>query len=627
MKCGQAEKWMDAALDERSGGVDLLPASWTAQRRTELETHLAGCAACRTQWQVLCSAEAVLRVPKPVLAPETLLADFRQRLAAEELHEAQRKTPAPRRPGAGWRWLWPLGSLAAAGAAAAAVFMFNIQAPMSSIQEIRGTHNRGYELARPQAAAPSPTPERRKVAAAPSSPSWFKVKTAPGAAPQPEQMAAAPQLTETLRPVTPPTQLADNLDRRAAPPLAYVTQPEAESRGLNRSALSQLRPKDAQASDALPNENKLATEAAPVRSLTSLAAKPTLAKEHAEVADKMAAFGRGRLDANEGTQKQLLDVAGGAAQSNSAAKQQNFGVNLYTNNTAQAAVSNDFYYAQVPSEPTPVELTVSAAVLNALQRPVELRTANVRVEDLAQQLALEADVELKVDPQVARLSVTIDEAGVPLWRVLEDVARQTQMEIYPRENTLVLRLARPATLALGLEPASKAETKRSLAEKSKKDLRYARAPNVAQDAKPAAAPITVAPPAPPAPAPPAPAGVAGPAGGGGPSNPKARGAFGSLAERGNAGENPQARGLRVTPPGAGTTRYVFAHRQPDRKIWPAAWGNLPERGFEVPTAEELPPLILAPVQVGQSLRNEVPQVRLRRSETETLGRKKAPAKR
>jgi hypothetical protein len=94
----------------------------------------------------------------------------------------------------------------------------------------------------------------------------------------------------------------------------------------------------------------------------------------------------------------------------------------------------------------------------------------------------------------------------------------------------------------------------------------------------------------------------------------------------------------MKPRPEGSARYAFSNRQPDRKVWPAAWGNLPERGFEVPTADELPPLVLAPVQVGTTLSNEVPQVRARvdrlsrkRSETRkkpaaAKAKKSAPAK-
>jgi hypothetical protein len=49
-------------------------------------------------------------------------------------------------------------------------------------------------------------------------------------------------------------------------------------------------------------------------------------------------------------------------------------------------------------------------------------------------------------------------------------------------------------------------------------------------------------------------------------------------------------------------------RHPDRKVWPAAWGNLPERGFETPSAEELPPLVLAPIVMDTGFQ-VVPQVR------------------
>ncbi|MCC2671161.1 MAG: hypothetical protein K0Q72_3632, partial [Armatimonadetes bacterium] len=124
MNCGQAEKWMDAALDELSGGEYHAPRGWSEQRRAELEAHFGLCSACRSQWDLLRSAEIALRVPKPVTAPDSLLLEFRQRLAAEAA-PAPRRMPAER-PRSPWAWIWPLGSVAAAGAAAATVLMFNV---------------------------------------------------------------------------------------------------------------------------------------------------------------------------------------------------------------------------------------------------------------------------------------------------------------------------------------------------------------------------------------------------------------------------------------------------------------------------------------------------------------------
>ncbi len=107
---------MDAALDGESPRG--LPAGWQAQ----LESHMAGCAHCRAQWELLRAAEQALRVPRAAPAPEGMLGDFRRRLA----HESPAAHPT-RRP---WGWLWPTTSLAAAGAVAVLAVTLNLQAPL-----------------------------------------------------------------------------------------------------------------------------------------------------------------------------------------------------------------------------------------------------------------------------------------------------------------------------------------------------------------------------------------------------------------------------------------------------------------------------------------------------------------
>ncbi|MGV3724621.1 MAG: anti-sigma factor family protein [Actinomycetota bacterium] len=112
MNCGQAERWMDAALDLGAGTG--AAAGVSQARRAAFDAHLAACPTCRRQWEALQTAEAVLRVPRPVAVPEGMLAEFRNRLEAET---AAART-APRVSRSKWAWLWPAGSLAAAGAAA-----------------------------------------------------------------------------------------------------------------------------------------------------------------------------------------------------------------------------------------------------------------------------------------------------------------------------------------------------------------------------------------------------------------------------------------------------------------------------------------------------------------------------
>jgi len=619
MKCGQAEKWMDAALDELSGGTDFVPAGWTAQRRAELEMHLSGCAACRAQWEVLRSAEAVLRVPKPVPPPESLLADFRQRLAAEERRE-ERPAQRDARRGYGWRWLWPLGSVAAAGVAAAAVFVLNIQAPMTPMQEIKSPEHRDYRTVSPAPVAMAPRAGKRKVAVSSPAVSLPKGKTtlADRGRPTPQRIASAPSFDGAMRPVTPQMPIRAPVAERGAAPPGDTMHPQTEARDLDR--LAGNHPKESLRNDAPIAEQESKSQLTPLRAESQARGKPALSKDIVGLAEKPSVYFRQHAEANSLQQKQFGSQVGTSAQLSSVSKQLSQSATL-NNGSALEAQNSEIYYAQVPAEPTPVELSVSAAVLNALQRPVEVRTQNVRVDDLALQLSTDADVEVKVDPQAGRMSVTLGETGAPLWRVLEDVARQTQMEIYPSDNTLLLRPSKQANLALGLAVTDKVEPRRYPDARSKKELNYPSG-RFRQDAKPPAEAPT-APGGSPTPASalaPAPRGPAGGAGGG-------LGGFGGGAG-GGFGRN-----LRTSPRSAPSsapfigTRLAYSSRQPDRKYWPAAWGNLPERGFEIPTAEELPPLILAPVQVGKALTNEVPQVRLRRTAPAKPAAKKARSSR
>jgi hypothetical protein len=105
MNCRQAQKWMDAACDEPLTGA----------RAAALDAHLAACPACAQQWRLLRMAEAALRLPQPVAAPEGMLAEFRRRVAAEAAQQDAR--PARPRP----FWMWPAASFGAAAALGALV--------------------------------------------------------------------------------------------------------------------------------------------------------------------------------------------------------------------------------------------------------------------------------------------------------------------------------------------------------------------------------------------------------------------------------------------------------------------------------------------------------------------------
>jgi hypothetical protein len=76
------------------------------------------------------------------------------------------------------------------------------------------------------------------------------------------------------------------------------------------------------------------------------------------------------------------------------------------------------------------------------------------------------------------------------------------------------------------------------------------------------------------------------------------------------------RGLQTAPAGAVNNRFeavgkpdrglqYAAKPAPDRTVWPADWGTLPERGFQVPTPEELAPI---PPNVAANAENSAPRL-------------------
>jgi hypothetical protein len=201
-----------------------------------------------------------------------------------------------------------------------------------------------------------------------------------------------------------------------------------------------------------------------------------------------------------------------------------------------------------------LELDVSPAVLAALQRPVDLQTEGLPVREVMVQLAEVADVPVKVDWKVPQLTVSVQEAGAPLWRVLENVAKQGSLEIYPQDNYLVLRPAEPRTSRFrgavarspGQSPAGggHAPTARN---KSELELGVP-----TQEARGASR---------------YPKGLSGPAG---PSGP------------------PGLPGLAGPPGAPGPAAVLQQVDLPDRAVWPSEWGTLPERGFALPRPEDLP---------------------------------------
>jgi len=513
MKCGQAEKWMDAVLDEAAG----IRGCVSPARRTALDSHLAECSSCRRQWEALQTAEAVLRVPRPIAVPDGLLAEFRLRLEAE--------APAPVRQPAvrGLRaWLWPAGSLALAGAAAAFVMSFGVRAPLTPVR----TSSEHLRTPLADTAPSSPEPDR------------FGVRD--------DALATHPR---TLR------RNPDVANRAVAP------NPEQRP-PLDLLSASTPKPSSADASVASRNDRAVLGYAQH-ESLTTLSSQTRALRDL-----ETQRFGRSRpsIDSfykrDTPTPKMLAAVE---VARNPINPDQDLALRQMVPNTDWAApeamyrkqsvtvLASVSGYVQVPVEPLPPELNVSAALLTALQRDVVVDLADTSLREVVEQLGESADVELKVDMKAGLTNVTVQESGAPLWRVLEDVARQSGLEIYPRENTLVLR-------RLSATPAAElAEMRKSKAAEDK--LRPSASTAKRADLSPLSRHI-----------------------------------------------KPNIPREAVPPTGPAVAATLGVGVRPDRLVWTAAWGNLPERGFAVPSATELPALVLAREATPEQ---ELPKVRER----------------
>jgi hypothetical protein len=509
---------MDAALDHAAGIGGA--AAVSPARMAALEGHLAACPACRRQWNALQTAEAVLRVPRPVAAPEGMLAELRGRLEAE----AAASRTAPRVSRSMWSWLWPAGSLAAAGAAAALVMAVGVRIPESPQQV--------HERVESPVAEPD---SMRAVGAAGATAGMSRAKPPIAKAPPRE----APRTARGPVKNGPVAAASGAAEAKPAP----SAKGRVSNFALAQEAGPALNLDLATAQSARGKTNS--TFGGFGGGATSNTPPPSTGDARYRKSDKMA-----RDYSAPEVRPEALGLEQGLAREPEVVRNESRLARFnYQQQTPTLLAATDF--VQVSVEPLPPELNVSAAVLNALQRDVTVEAAETSVGELAKQLAEAADVVLKVDARVALTNVTVQESGAPLWRVLEDAARQGGFEIHPRENTLVLSGMRP--LAVGSLPAPAAK-------------------------KPAAGKSIASSPA---------------------AKPSVR--------------QSTARAQQPRPTAAApiTLRLGLRGPAPDRHVWPSAWGSLPERGFAVPSAAELPALALS-LEVSSS--QEIPRIRGRAAE-------------
>jgi hypothetical protein len=194
---------MDLALD----GPDEEARSNRLEWRHSLEAHLTACPACQEHWRRLRLADAVLRVPQPVPAPEGLLTEFRGRVEA-------RSRPS-RRPTGLRRWLVPTGALTLAGSAAALVLMLH-RPPAADFANLARAQRPPASALEQMAAAP-PTTEAESL----------------------------PQPSPVLPPTTPPATAREDVPLRFSTPAPSGTPAGPALPGGSPGAASPIRTPEA----------------------------------------------------------------------------------------------------------------------------------------------------------------------------------------------------------------------------------------------------------------------------------------------------------------------------------------------------------------------------------------------
>lgn len=469
MNCRQADKWIDQSLDEA-----LHPA-----QKVRLETHLESCPRCRREWEVLRAADVALRAPRPVRAPEGMLAEFRQRVAQEEAHRELRHAPRH----TPWPWFWPVASFAAAGAAAAVVIGFNLLPSQETVQS----------------PVPAPRPE-------------VMAKSGRGRAP--EISGSGPALPAPVEPRVP--KVRAGADRRpgpgnpagaaiakAAPPVIRTPVFPDAAAGAQPAPVSPRMAAGERRRNLPGNSTRLFLEAGPAAATapgSSGGARERARFTQPEREVPRIAADHGPLLAGRGPE-----------------------------GPATGPVALGLEVQEVQSALLPPEFNVSPAVLTALRRDVEVKVETTPVREALKQITEAADVVVRVDDSVQPLRVTVEQEGAPLWVALQSVARQGRLQIVAEENQLVLR------------PAAKEEKMEGGAPPLVRSVRKGAEAAPAPPQSLGKVNSALKPPVPPVPAAPAARGQAGPV--------------------------------------------------PDRTVWPATWGTLPERGFQPPAPEELPPSV------------------------------------
>jgi Putative zinc-finger len=479
MNCREAgnalSPYLDGELDDR--------------RRAQLEQHLAGCARCAAEVALQRHAFQLLAAPKTMAQPEGLLAEFKQRLAAE--------APAPRRTWRSAPWSWSLAGLAATAAAAALVISLHggrstaltpdalrqiAQQPsdLRLLPEAPAVHGRGVLRASPPG-GPTPGDDyRREAPATATAPTKAEP---PATSPAPDSLPASRELTREMDSATGNARTAGKklqerlpepamtpfgprvrtnhpllADKRQLPELTLPAAERKKTASLLREqdALGAAPPAPAGTTSSSPASER-ASRAAPADGGSSRRDDGTLAKiaSAASARDMEAPTtpppAEARLEVTvhrpyPDTGDRTPAAAGSFGAGATVGARGGFGGGGAPGATPAGPPSA----AAASTGLVSVTPEIAPEVIAALRAPVDLRVANETLLGLTDRLSAAASVPIVVeDTIVQQLRVTAKLNGVPLYRALETVATQANLVIAPRPGGITLQLRASATPAQG----------------------------------------------------------------------------------------------------------------------------------------------------------------------------------
>lgn len=482
MNCRQTGKALAAYLE---GELD-------ARRRAQLDAHVAGCARCAAELALQRRALQLLTAPKSMAQPEGLLAEFKQRLAAE--------APAPRRS---WRnppWSWSLAGLTASAAAVALFISLQHGPPAAPTREavVQIAQQPKEFGSAPDVAARLDTESLRSSARGRASADAQgtdtsdrhgntspKTATAPKPAggPMPTPAHTLGESAATASAAAPPAvdKPAPEADREAR---AMVSKPQPSPAAVMETFERRLRNNRHLLADksALPELNVPATETkkveSPLREQEG-AGGPPAPPGAGTTAASTSTFGArsGAADARAARRDEppLRKIAEAAppravpapspAPSEARVEvtvhrpfpdpgdRSPTGAGGFGGGLAGAARGGAAAGGAPPGGPAgpqgpagpaaglaALPLAVAPEVAAALRTPIDAKVTNETLLSLTDRLSAAVSVPIVVEDAITRqLRVTADLEDVPLFRALETVATQANLVIAPRPGGITLQ--------------------------------------------------------------------------------------------------------------------------------------------------------------------------------------------